>query len=97
FWITGPMLAFAGLWAVPYMSVVYGLDRTVAASVVALLFVGWMISAPLVGGLSDRLGRRRPLMIAGSLLTTLSLAAFLYIPDLPLAVVSALYLLNGAT
>src|SRR5690606_6557182 len=57
FWITGPMLAFAGLWGVPYMTAVYGLDRTAAAGMVALLFIGWGISAPLVGDLSDRLGR----------------------------------------
>jgi MFS family permease len=97
FWITGPMLAFAGLWGVPYVSAVYGLDRTGAAATVALLFVGWGISAPLVGGLSDRLGRRRPLMLAGSALTTLSLAAILYVPDLSLAALSALFLANGFT
>lgn len=97
FWITGPMLAFAGLWGVPYMSAVYGLDRTAAAGMVALLFVGWGISAPLIGGLSDRLGRRRPLMLAGSVLTALSLAAILYVPNLSLAALSALFLANGFT
>ena len=28
---TGPMLAFTGLWGVPYMGTVYGFDRTQAA------------------------------------------------------------------
>ena len=44
--MTGPMLAFGGLWAVPYLSSVHGLPRETAAATASLLFVGWGIGAP---------------------------------------------------
>lgn len=54
------LIAFQGLWAVPYLTQVYGLGRVSAANTVALLAVGMAVGAPFVGWLSDRvLGRRR--------------------------------------
>src|SRR5204862_3684000 len=53
-------LAFVGLWGVPYLTQVYGFDRVRSANTLALVAVGMMIGAPVVGWLSDRwLGRRR--------------------------------------
>jgi MFS family permease len=72
FAMTGPMLAFGSLWAVPYLSSVYGMPRTAAAGLASLTFAGWGIGAPTIGWLSDRIGRRRVPMaacaIAGALL-----------------------------
>jgi len=58
-------LAFFGLWGVGYLTQVYGLTRVTAANLVALGALGLLVSAPLVGWLSDRvLGRRRlPLLV----------------------------------
>jgi len=53
-------VAFFGLWGVPYLTQVYGFDRVSAANTLALVPVGLIVGAPLVGWLSDRwLGRRR--------------------------------------
>jgi MFS family permease len=93
---TGPMLAFSGLWGIPYVSRVYGIDRTSAAAVVSLMYVGWMIGAPGIGWLSDHLGRRRPLMIGGIALAALTLLVILYLPGLNLALLGLLFILNGA-
>jgi MFS family permease len=92
---SGPLLGFAGLWGVPFLQTAYGLERTAAAALTSLLFVGWGIGAPLFGWLSDRIGRRRPVMIAGLLLETTSLAALVYIADLPPLVVAGLCFLIG--
>ncbi|MFN4088497.1 MAG: MFS transporter, partial [Alphaproteobacteria bacterium] len=92
----GPMLAFTSLWGVSYLETVYGIDRTTAAGAVSLSFVGWGLCAPLVGHLSDRLGARRPLMIAGSLLSFCTNAAIIWVPDLSLGAISTILFLNGA-
>lgn len=93
--LTGPVLAFAGLWGVPWFAAVRGLPRAEAAPLLSLVFVGWLIGAPLMGWLSDRLRRRRPLLIAGTLLSSASVAAVLYLPALDLRLVSILLFASG--
>ncbi len=66
FGMTATMLAFAGLWAVPWLSGVFAYPVARAAGVVSLLFLGWAIGAPLMGWLSDYSGRRKPILVAGS-------------------------------
>jgi len=94
--MTGPMLGFAGLWAVPYLVSAYGMERAAAAAFTSLMFVGWGIGSPMVGLLSDRLGRRKPIMVAGAAIATLSFVALLALPALPLLLVGALIVLHGA-
>jgi MFS family permease len=89
------LLGFAGLWGVPFLQTAYGLERTAAAALTSLLFVGWGVGAPLFGWLSDRIGRRRPVMTAGLLLETISLTVLVYIADLPPLVVAGLCFLIG--
>jgi MFS family permease len=92
---TGPLLGFAGLWAVPYFAATHGLDRTTAASITSMLFLGWGIGAPIFGWISDRIGLRRPPFIAGLVLCTASIAALVYMPTLPLPAIVALCFLCG--
>jgi sugar phosphate permease len=65
--MAGSLFAFGGLWAVPFLRDVYGMDRALAASHTTLLLAGFAVGAFFVGTLSDRLGRRKPLMVAGAL------------------------------
>jgi MFS family permease len=85
-----PLLAFAGLWAVPYFAAVYGLGRAEAALLATLVFAGWGIGAPTLGWLSDRLGRRRPLLATCCALVTAQLLLVFYVPALNLAAVQVL-------
>jgi MFS family permease len=87
---TGPLLAFAGLWGVPYLQAVYDIDRVSAGAVTSVTFIGWGIGAPLIGWLSDRIRNRRTPLIAGLTLSALSLFAILYLPGIPLWVVGVL-------
>ena len=64
--LAGSLFAFAGLWAVPFLRDVYGMDRTLATQHTTLLLAGFAIGAFFVGTLSDRLGRRKPVMILGA-------------------------------
>ena len=59
------LIAFLGLWGVPYLAQVYGLGRVEASTYASLLAIGIVVGAPLVGWLSDRwLGLRRLPFIA---------------------------------
>jgi MFS family permease len=93
--ITGPILAFGGLWGVPYVMATYGLDRPRAATVATTMLIGWGVGGPLVGWISDRIGKRRPLLLIGSVLALGSLLGALYIPNLPLGAMQALLFVEG--
>jgi len=92
---TGPLLAFAGLWGVPYLQAAFGVERVGAGAVTSLTFIGFGVGAPLIGWLSDHLGKRRPPLLAGMVLGVGSLAVILYVPGIPLWAVSVLCFLVG--
>jgi sugar phosphate permease len=60
----GTFLAFAGLWAVPYLAQVHGMSRARATAHTTALLVGFALASLATGSLSDRMGRRKPLMLA---------------------------------
>ncbi|MGH6814099.1 MAG: MFS transporter [Hyphomicrobiaceae bacterium] len=92
---TGPLLGFAGLWGVPYLSVSHGLEPTRAAAITSTLFVGWGIGAPLFGWFSDWIGRRRWPFMLGLLVTLSTMAAIVYVPGLPVLTLTVLCFLCG--
>jgi sugar phosphate permease len=65
FGVAGTLLAFAGLWAVPFLHDAYGLTRAEAAAHTSVQLIGFAFGAMLMGTVSDRLGRRRSVMVAG--------------------------------
>ena len=62
----GAFFTFAGLWTVPYLMQVHDMARPVAASHLSLWFGGFAVGCLLLGTLSDRLGRRKPVIIVAS-------------------------------
>jgi len=93
--MTGPMLAFAGLWGVPWLVTVHGLERTTAAATLSLMFVGWALGSPLLGGLSDHWRRRKPVMAIAAAVAGVALAAVFYLPGLSPAGMAALIFIHG--
>ena len=76
FWVnlgmSGTFFAFGGLWAVPFLKDVYGMERTAATAHTSLLLAGFALGAFFIGTLSDRLGRRKPVMVGAALVFCLS-------------------------
>jgi predicted MFS family arabinose efflux permease len=70
--VGGSFLAFAGLWAVPYLQEVHGMSRVRAAQHASLLLLGVAFGSMAIGVLSDRLRSRVGVMRAAVLLYTLS-------------------------
>lgn len=79
-----PTTTFGGLWGVPYLMAFYHLDRHIAATLVSMLFIGWVFGSPLFGMISDRLQRRKLSMIIGNFGALFTLIVILFVPGLPL-------------
>ena len=95
--LSGPMLALGGLWGVPFLASAYGLERASAAFYTSLSLFGWAIGAPFFGWLTDRIGLRKPPLVAGAALNVASLACIALIPGLPLWITGTLFFVSGFT
>ncbi len=93
--LSAPMLALGALWAVPFLTTVHALPKTEAAAVASSLFIGWGIAAPFVGGLSDRIGRRKPVLIVGLILSIAGLSVLALSPNLPVQALYATFAVTG--
>ena len=66
-----PMMVLCALWGSSYLHAVHGVSLLSASYLASLVFLGSMLGCPLLGWLSDRLQRRKPLMVIGVLATGL--------------------------
>jgi MFS family permease len=96
FGMAGTMLAFGGLWGVPWLNSVHGYTTTEAAGITSMIFVGWAIFSPLSGWASDRMGRRNLILRVGSLVALLSLACLIYTTPDSTVLLMALIFVIGA-
>jgi sugar phosphate permease len=76
---SGCVLTFAGLWGVPWLRQIYGLDATHAVAITSTLLVAWALGGPLLGNGSQRLGRRKPLYLASSSIALAGWAVVIYL------------------
>ncbi|CEK11840.1 MFS transporter [Legionella hackeliae] len=67
-----PIMVLCALWGASYLQTVHHLPDMAASNVISLIFIGSIVGCPLVGWLSDRQGRRKPLMIIGAIATLLT-------------------------
>ena len=93
--MTAPILAFAGLWGVPYLMQAYGLERPAAAASTSLMLIGWGIGAPLAGWVSDHIESRRLPMLVCSVIVLALFSSLIYVPDLSLGTARTLLFLHG--
>ena len=68
FGLSGTNMSFIGLWAVPFLSQAYGMSAVEASRHTSLMLGGYAVSTALIGWLSDRMQRRRSLMVASGVL-----------------------------
>lgn len=68
FGLSGVNMSFVGLWAVPFLIHTYGMSVVAASNHTSLMLVGYACATAVVGWLSDRLQRRRPIMLASATL-----------------------------
>jgi len=75
-----PTTIFDMVWGVRYLQEAHGLDYGSAVMRSATVPFGWIIGCPLLGLVSDRLGRRKPVIIGGACLLLACMAWILYGP-----------------
>lgn len=93
--VAAPVLTFAGLWGVPYLVQVHGLERSHAAVFTTTMLLGFAVGGPLLGALSDRMGRRKLPYLGATLVHALGWVLFLLIDDLSASALTLLFAVIG--
>ena len=93
--LSGPMLALGGLWGTPYLMEAYGLARPDAAFIMSFILLGWAVGAPISGMISDRLGKRKVVLVLASIGVIFGLMALIFAPQLPIWVLVCVIALIG--
>jgi len=93
--MVGGMLAFVGLWAIPFLRDVHGLDRSSAALYTSIALAGFAVGSILFGWLSDRMGLRKPVIVGGTLTYALVCLILAYASWTPGPVGLGLFALMG--
>jgi MFS family permease len=75
-----PTTIFDMVWGVRYLQEAHGLEYGDAVMRSSMVPLGWIIGCPLLGFVSDRMGRRKPVIAAGAVVLLSCLGWILYGP-----------------
>jgi MFS family permease len=75
-----PTTIFDMVWGVRFLEEAHSIPYSEAVLRSASVPFGWIIGCPLLGWISDRIGRRKPVIIGAGLMLVLCLAMILYGP-----------------
>ncbi|QGK74976.1 MFS transporter [Flavobacterium sp. SLB02] len=91
-----PTTIFAMTWAVDFFQKDRAFDFHSATISSAMVAFGWVFGCPLLGFITDKINKRKPVLIFGALFMILSLIQLLYFPDLLPAKISMFLLGVGS-
>jgi sugar phosphate permease len=92
-----PTVVIGEAQGVAYLEFGRGLKAHTAAFTVGLIFIGWALGGPLAGWLSDRIGRRKPIMIVSAVCSLILVSWVVYAPTLGQTTAYVLFFMFGLT
>lgn len=93
----GPTAVIGEAIGPAYLQFGHGLGAHAAAFATGLIFIGWGISGPISGWLSDKMGRRKPLMIISALCGMVLTSIYVFSPSLSQNYAYFIFFLFGLT
>lgn len=91
-----PTTIFAMTWAVAFFQKDKQFVFHEAAITSAMVAFGWVFGCPLLGFITDKIGRRKPVLVGGAVIMIASLLQLIYLPDLYPAKISMFILGLGS-
>lgn len=90
-----PIFLLGDLWGIMYLTQVHHLSRTSASYITSMVFIGTIVGSPIVGWLSDTIGRRRSPMIIGAIISLSIILMIMYVPTLNFSALMILFFALG--
>ncbi len=90
-----PIMVLCALWGASYLKKVHHLGNIEASNIMSLILMGSMIGGPLFGLVSDKLGRRKPVMFFGAIGSLSTMVLLVMFSDLSFTALSCLFFMIG--
>lgn len=90
-----PIMVFAGLWGVPFISQAFYISKIVAAQATSLSFIGFAVGAPILGWFSEWIGKRKVVMFWGTITSLISISLVIYTPNISYSLLTFLLFIFG--
>lgn len=87
-------IVLLGQFGVPYLMTTYGLERIPAANMIIAAVLGSAVGAMAIGYVSDRIKRRKPVLVVLSIASLLGWLAFVYL-RMPVSILPIFLFVHG--
>lgn len=87
-------IVLLGQFGVPYLMESYGLERVQAANMIIAAVAGSAVGAMVIGYVSDRIKRRKPVLVVLSVVSLIGWLLFVYV-GIPVAILPVFLFLHG--
>ncbi len=93
--LVGPLLTFTGLWGIPYLTTHYHLTPVKSATLLSTLLIACALGGPVLGALSEKTGRRKPIYFFALCISLIGWIPILFLQDIPLWFIIVLFSILG--